>query len=134
MGTTITRRNFIKTSTAATLGFLAGCSVKNRFDIIIKNGSILDGMGSPPIRKDVGINGDVISVIDNLQSATADVTIDANNLVVSPGFIDIHAHTDTGLLINPKAESKIHQGVTTEVSGNCGDSPFPLNDQDFADS
>jgi N-acyl-D-amino-acid deacylase len=133
MSSTTTRRDFIKTSTAVTLGLLVGCSLKNRFDIIIKNASILDGMGSLPVRKDIGINGDKISAIDNLQSATADVTIDASNLIVSPGFIDIHTHTDTELLVNPKAESKIHQGVTTEISGNCGYSPFPLNEYDFTE-
>jgi N-acyl-D-amino-acid deacylase len=133
MSKNITRRNFIKTSTSVTLGFLAGCSVKNRFDIIIKNGSILDGKESLPIWKDVGIIAGKISAIDNLQSATADITIDASNLIVSPGFIDIHTHTDTELIINPKAESKIRQGVTTEISGNCGYSPFPLNDHDFTE-
>ena len=127
----ITRRDFIKTGSTVALGFLAGCSVKNRFDIVIRNGLMFDGTGSPGMKLDIGIKGNKIVAIANLSSTTADLIIDANGLAVSPGFIDIHTHTDTGLLINPKAESKIHQGVTTEVAGNCGASPFPLNDEDF---
>ena len=72
-----------------------------------------------------------IVAIGDLKNITADTIIDANNLVVCPGFIDIHTHTDTELIVNPTADSKILQGVTTEVSGNCGYSPFPLNDTDF---
>jgi len=129
----MTRRQFSKTGTLATMGVMVGCSIKNQFDIIIKNGTILDGTGSGAIKKDIGIKGANISAIDDLSNATADLIINAEGLIVSPGFIDIHTHTDTELLINPNAESKIHQGVTTEVSGNCGYSPFPLTDKDAAE-
>ena len=127
----ITRRDFVKTGSVATLGVLVGCSVKNRFDIIIQNGLVFDGSGAPGNKTDLGIKGNKITAITDLSTASADLIIDAGDLAVSSGFIDIHTHTDTGLLVNPKAESKIHQGVTTEVSGNCGASPFPLNDEDF---
>jgi len=133
MRTKLTRRDFIKTGTAATMGILVGCSVRNRFDIVIRNGMILDGTGSPGIKTDLGIRGNKITAIADLSAITADLIINADGLVVSPGFIDIHTHTDIGLLVNPTAESKIHQGVTTEVSGNCGYSPFPLNDEDFSE-
>ncbi|MBC8180866.1 D-aminoacylase [candidate division KSB1 bacterium] len=131
MNSKLTRREFTKTGAITTLGLIAGCSTKSHFDVIIKNGTILDGSGAQGFQKDIGIKHDKIVVIDNLKSSSADKIIDAKNLVVSPGFIDIHTHTDTELFVNPKAESKIRQGVTTEVAGNCGSSPFPLNDKDF---
>ncbi len=127
----ISRREFNKTIAAGTMGLLAGCRFNNRFSIIIKNGKIIDGSGTQAFEKDIGIIGNKIAAIDDLKNATADIFIDGKNLVVSPGFIDIHTHTDTELIVNSKAESKIRQGVTTEVSGNCGDSPFPLNEVDF---
>ncbi len=131
MSSKYTRREFTKITTLSTLGTLTGCSVRNQFDIIIKNGTILDGSSAPGLRKDIGIVADKIVTIDLLPNATADLLIDAQNRIVAPGFIDIHTHTDTELLVNPLAESKIHQGVTTEVSGNCGSSPFPLTEAEF---
>jgi N-acyl-D-amino-acid deacylase len=129
----ISRREFNLTIAAGTLGLMTGCSINSKFDIIIKNGMIIDGSGAGGTKNDIGIIGDKIIVIDDLKSSTADIVIDGEGLVVSPGFIDIHTHTDIQLLVNSKAESKIHQGVTTEVSGNCGSSPFPLSDDDFRD-
>ncbi len=133
MKTKISRREFNLTIAAGTLGLIAGCSINNKFDIIIKNGLIIDGSGAPAYKKDIGLIGNKIIAIDDLKNSTADIIIDGEGLVVSPGFIDIHTHTDIQLLVNSKAESKIHQGVTTEVSGNCGSSPFPLSDDDFQD-
>ncbi len=131
MKKSMTRRTFAKTTALATAGIFVGCSVKNRYDVIIKNGMILDGFGTPGIKKDLGIIGDTISVLDNLGEATADLIIDARDLVVAPGFIDIHTHTDVELLVDPRGVSKVMQGVTTEVSGNCGYSPFPRNESDL---
>jgi len=65
---------------------------------------------------------------NRLSAEKASKIIDADGLVVSPGFIDMHSHSDFELLVNPKAESKIRQGITTEVIGNCGESAAPLND------
>ncbi|KPL23152.1 MAG: hypothetical protein AMS23_07010 [Bacteroides sp. SM1_62] len=127
----ITRREFNLTIAAGTLGLITGCSIKNKFDIIIKNGQVIDGTGAPAYKKDIGLIGNKITAIDDLQNSTADIVIDGEGLVVSPGFIDIHTHTGIHLMVNSNAESKIHQGVTTEVSGNCGSSPFPLNEIDF---
>ena len=131
MKKSMTRRTFTKTTVLATAGVLVGCSVKNDFDIIIKNGLVLDGFGSPGNNTDIGINGDRISVIENLEKATADRIIDATDLAVAPGFIDIHTHTDTKLLVDSRGISKVTQGITTEVSGNCGSSPFPKNANDL---
>ena len=127
----ISRREFNVTLAAGTLGLMAGCSINNKFDIIIRNGLIIDGSGTGGYKKDIGIAGDKIVAIDDLKNATADLIIDGEGLVVSPGFIDIHTHTDIQLLVNSKAESKIHQGVTTEVAGNCGGSYFPISEDDF---
>lgn len=126
----ISRRKFLKAGSAAGMGALLGCSLQPQFDIIIKNGTAFDGLGNPGKTLDIGIKNNKIKAITNLENATADTTIDAEGLYIAPGFIDIHTHTDLELLANPKAESKIRQGITTEVAGNCGYSPFPLTSGD----
>jgi len=98
------------------------------FDIIIKNAYVIDGTGSRRFKRDIGIEGSKIGKIGNLNSEKTVQTIDASGLAVSPGFIDMHSHSDFTLLINPKAESKIRQGITTEVIGNCGGSAAPLDE------
>ena len=129
----ITRRTFLEISTKAGTGFLFSCTFGTDFDVIIKNGLVLDGLGGAGIKTDIGIKGEKISAIGDLGKASAPVTVDASNLVVAPGFIDIHTHTDKELLINGNGVSKIMQGVTTEISGNCGSSPFPLSEADAAE-
>ena len=96
------------------------------FDILIKNGMVIDGTGAVRREADVGINGDRITAVGNLADAEAGRVIDATGLIVAPGFIDMHSHSDRSLLDDPGGESKVHQGVTTEVVGNCGFSPFPV--------
>jgi len=125
------RRDFIRISALAGTGLMFGCRPRNRFDIVIRNGNLLDGLGNPAVRGDLGIRNGKIVALDDLSLATADRIIDATNLTVTPGFIDVHSHTDIELLVDPLAQSKIQQGVTTEISGNCGDSPFPFNQADF---
>ncbi|MFQ6074252.1 MAG: amidohydrolase family protein, partial [Candidatus Bathyarchaeia archaeon] len=98
------------------------------FDIIVKNAYLIDGTGSRGFKADIGIAESKIVKIGNLNSEKAVQTIDASGLVASPGFIDMHSHSDFTLLINSKAESKIRQGITTEVIGNCGSSAAPLNE------
>jgi N-acyl-D-amino-acid deacylase len=107
------------------LYFRRGITVK--YDIIIENGRVIDGAGNPWFRADVGIVGDRIEAIGMLENATGDRRIDATGLVVSPGFIDIHSHSDYNVLIDPMVQSKIRQGVTTEVVGMCGGSAAPMN-------
>jgi len=96
------------------------------FDVVIKNGRLVNGTGNPWFKADVGIKSSKVSEIGDLGSEDANKIINANGLVVCPGFIDMHSHSEYSLLVNSKAESKIRQGVTTEVNGNCGDSPAPI--------
>ena len=96
------------------------------FDILITDGMVIDGTGALRRETDVGINGDRITALGNLSAAEAGRVIDAKGLIVAPGFIDMHSHSDRSLLDDPGGESKVHQGVTTEVVGNCGFSPFPV--------
>ena len=98
------------------------------YDIIIKGGKIIDGTGNPWFYSDIGIKDGKILRIGKLESEATKQIIDASGYVVSPGFIDIHSHSDFAPLINPYMESKVRQGVTTEVIGNCGFSAAPLND------
>jgi N-acyl-D-amino-acid deacylase len=128
----ISRREFIKSSAKAGLLmsfaghiFLKG-STNETFDIVIKNGVLVDGIKNEAYKADIGIIGERIEHIGNLQKAQGKTIIDATGRVVSPGFIDIHTHTDIEILVNRKAESKIRQGVTTELGGNCGTSEFPM--------
>lgn len=96
------------------------------FDIKITNGDVVDGSGAAAARADLGITGDRIADIGDLGAAGARRTLDASGMLVTPGFIDAHSHSDTYLIIRPSADSKIWQGVTTEVVGNCGASAAPL--------
>lgn len=86
---------------------------------------MIDGAGNPWFKADVAISQGRIAEVGKIGIKGADTTIDARGLVVCPGFIDIHSHSDLSLLINPLAESKVRQGVTTEVVGNCGSSAAP---------
>ena len=97
-------------------------------NIIIRNGIIVDGTGSPWFKGDIGIEGERISGIGDLSRFKAEREIDAKGLAVCPGFVDVHTHTDTSFFVNPKADSKIMQGITTEVVGNCGNSPAPITE------
>lgn len=95
------------------------------FDLLITGGEVHDGLGGAPCRADVAINGDRIAALGDLAGAGARTVIAATGQVVCPGFIDVHSHSDTYILIEPTAPSKIFQGVTTEVVGNCGASTAP---------
>ena len=96
-----------------------------KFDLLVKNGTVLDGAGAEAIRTDIGICGERIIEIGDLSKAEAKQVIDATGKIVCPGFIDVHSHSDAYLLIDPRASSKVFQGVTTEVCGNCGASAAP---------
>ena len=89
------------------------------FDLLIKNGIVLDGTGGSSYSADVAVVGADIVAIGQLDGEPAK-TIDAQGLSVSPGFIDLHTHSDTSFLLDPTAQSKVRQGVTLELTGNCG--------------
>lgn len=95
-------------------------------DLRITGGTVHDGTGAPARVCDVGIAAGRIADLGDLSTAEARRTIDAAGRLVCPGFIDVHSHSDTYLLIEPAAPSKVWQGVTTEVVGNCGASAAPL--------
>ncbi len=94
--------------------------------ILIKGGTVVDGIGTPAAKYDLAINGTKIAGFYKESEADAAIILDARGMVVCPGFIDIHSHSEIHLLDNPLAESKVRQGVTTEVVGNCGTSPGPV--------
>jgi N-acyl-D-amino-acid deacylase len=104
-----------------------------RYDVLIKNGRIVDGTGAPWFRGDVAIAGDRLAAVGALPGATAALTIDATNLVVAPGFIDLLGQSEFNVLVDGRAASKILQGVTTEVTGE-GSAIAPINDRMIKDA
>ncbi len=97
------------------------------YELILANGRIVDGCGNPWYRGDIAIQAGRIAEIAAPGTLQGRWIIDVGDHYIAPGFIDIHTHSDLTLLINRRAESAIHQGVTTHVIGNCGMSPAPLN-------
>ena len=95
-------------------------------DLVITGGLVLDGTGVPAVAGDVGVAGGRIVEVGRLGSVQARRVLRAEGRVVCPGFIDMHAHDDFNLPVNPLAAEKTQQGVTTLVTGNCGLSPAPL--------
>src|SRR6476660_1414344 len=94
--------------------------------LVIRHATVYDGTGSAGRVADVAIeDGRIAGIGDVVMDAEE---IDATGLAVAPGFVDIHSHSDYTLLVDPRAVSAIHQGVTTEVVGNCGFGCFPIRD------
>ncbi len=102
-------------------------SPSSSFDLVITNGHIIDGTGSPWYSGDVGIRGGKIAAIGNLSGAQRTRAIDVHGLVVAPGFIDMLGQSELTILVEPRLPSKIYQGITTEITGE-GDSAAPLNE------
>ncbi len=98
----------------------------NTYDLVIANGLVADGSGGPLRRADVAVKGDRIRVVGPINLDHAARVVDASGRVVAPGFVDIHTHSDSTPFLDPFAASKVFDGVTTEVAGNCGFSPFPM--------
>ena len=133
------RRKFIK---SASLAGASALLLNNKtfsniikmnypLDILVSGGFIIDGIRGQRFKADIGIKNGRIVDIGNLIDANGEHTINASGLIVSPGFIDIHSHTDLDLIPNPKAESKIRQGVTTEITGQDGFSEGPVSERDI---
>jgi len=99
---------------------------QGRCNVLIKNGRLIDGSGASVRDADIAVDGDRIAAIGSLAGWTADETHDAQGMVVAPGFIDVHTHDDLEVINDPGLESKVSQGVTTVVVGNCGVSLAPL--------
>lgn len=97
------------------------------YSAIIKNGTVIDGSGNQPYKADIAIQDDRIVEIGTSLNSNALTAIDASELIVAPGFIDIHTHTDNSIFKNNMAPSKLLQGVTSDVTGNCGLGCFPTN-------
>jgi len=94
------------------------------YDLVINNGTIVDGTGGKPYQASIGIQNNQIVKISE-KPLTGSKVIDASSMVISPGFIDIHTHSDSVFLLDNRSQSKVFQGVTTEFIGNCGISLFP---------
>jgi len=107
---------------------LSGCGAPESFDVLIKNGQIIDGSGDPSYIGDVGINADTIAAIGTLKNAMGTLEIDATDLVVAPGFINMLSWATESLIENGKSQSDIRQGITLEVFGE-GWSMGPLRDK-----
>lgn len=98
------------------------------FDILIKNGTIVDGSGNPRYKANVAIkDGKIVKIATNLNDEAENI-IDAKGLIVSPGFIDSHTHSDSVILLGTDAYNHLEQGTTTEIAGQCGSSPVPYYD------
>jgi len=104
----------------------------SRVDLVLSGGTVVDGTGEPGYRADVAIDGSGIVRIGDAAELTADRTVDASGLVVAPGFIDMHAHSDLQILTAPDHFAKVSQGVTTEVLGQDGLSYAPVDDATLA--
>ena len=100
------------------------------FDILFQNVTIVDGTGKPAFLGAVGVTGDTITAVvpgdGTISGADAARVVEDSGKILAPGFIDIHTHSDLTVLHVPRAESRILQGVTTELCGNCGMSSFPI--------
>ncbi len=128
-----TRRKFIKLCAAGAIAssplLFTVCDARNDFDVILVGGQVFDGSGQPGAMMDVGIRYGKIAGLGDLKDRSARRKIDVSGLAVAPGFIDFHSHSDDELLLGGEAQSKIRQGVTTEVLGQDGDSMAPLNEK-----
>ena len=128
MARELNRRRFLKEGATAALGLavLPGTVWSQpSFDLIIRGATLVDGTGGPPFRADLGLVGDGIAAVGAIDPEQGRRVLDATGLFVSPGFIDIHTHSDGDILEFPTADSRVRQGITTEVTGNCGGSAAP---------
>jgi N-acyl-D-amino-acid deacylase len=117
----------VLSSLAGMNSMTVGHEANGRCNVLIKNARIIDGTGGPSQIADVAIDGDRIAAVGELQDWAADDVVDATGLVAAPGFIDVHTHDDLELINDPGIESKVSQGVTSVIVGNCGVSLAPVS-------
>lgn len=131
MSKRLTRRKFVQEVAAGAFGVAAFPHLQLQatpsFDLVIRGSTILDGTGAPAWTADIGILGDMIAALGSISPEQGKRTIDASGLHAAPGFIDIHTHSDSRIFRYPTADSRVRQGVTTEVTGNCGGSAAPID-------
>src|SRR5437868_11046156 len=123
------RRDFIRTGTGALAG-IAGAPYlllpsRATADLVIRGGTVFDGLGNPGVERDVVINAGRITAVTRAAADKGTLEIAAKGLAVAPGFVDIHSHGDGSLTDDPRAESLIRQGITTIVVGQDGSSRAP---------
>ena len=127
----IPRRDFLKLGGAVAASLAAPSfgriEVTPSFDVVIRGGQVLDGTGVAAFPADIGIAGDRIAAVGVIAPEQGARLVDATGLHVAPGFIDIHSHSDGDILAYSTADSRVRQGVTTELTGNCGGSAAPLS-------
>jgi N-acyl-D-amino-acid deacylase len=126
----MSRRRFLKqgarAATAVALAPAPRVFAQPRFDLLLRGGTLLDGTGAPGLRADLAVSGDAIAAVGAIPAEQARRVLDVSGHVVCPGFIDIHTHSDADIFVYPTADSRVRQGVTTEVTGNCGSSAAPM--------
>jgi N-acyl-D-amino-acid deacylase len=96
------------------------------FDLVFRGGTVVDGTGAPAFIADVALQGDRIAAVGDISAEQAKRSLDVRGLHLCPGFVDMHSHSDGGILVYPGGESRVRQGITSEVTGNCGSSAAPL--------
>jgi N-acyl-D-amino-acid deacylase len=130
MSRRITRRRLLKGGGMAALGLAVGgpprVEAAPAFDLVLKGATVLDGTGGPAWPADIALTGDTIAAVGRIAPEQAKRVLDVTGLHVSPGFVDIHSHSDGDVFAYPTADSRVRQGVTTEVTGNCGSSAAPI--------
>jgi N-acyl-D-amino-acid deacylase len=119
----------MKRALTAVAAALFACTPPQQFDVLVRGGTVIDGTGTPAVQADLGIRGDEIVAVGDLGGAEAAIVVDATGLTVAPGFIDMHSHSDRTLLVDGRALSKVHQGVTTELVGESGSVAPVLGDR-----
>lgn len=127
------RRTFVRASAVAATGaaFAPGYVFgRTRADLVLRGALVFDGLGKPGREMDVAITGDRITALGSALPAGSE-EMDLRGLALAPGFIDIHTHVDMDAFENPNVESRIRQGVTLEVGGNCGGSPGPWTEEEY---
>jgi len=125
-----TRRRFVSEGGGALLALGAWrpgrVEAQPAFDLLLKGGTVLDGTGAPAFVTDVAVKGDGIATVGEVAASQAARVVEVRGLHVCPGFVDMHSHSDGRILVYPGAQSRARQGITSEITGNCGSSAAPL--------